>query len=210
MTTKPFPIEKIFGSRTRVKIITLFTTGISRPYFVREISRAIDERLNAVRRELAILQNIGMLTSYEHKRRKFYEVNYNFVLLEELSSIMRKAGPPIEDQLFKNLNHIGDVSYACASGIFTGADHSPTDLLVIGRIEEQSLKNFAQRIERQLDQEITYTPLTLDEYKYRKNFSDLFLRQIFDGPYKVLINKLGPSLQPESISEKSSASMIQP
>jgi hypothetical protein len=38
-TPSPFPLEKIFGSRTRIKVITLFTTGIKRPYYVREIAR---------------------------------------------------------------------------------------------------------------------------------------------------------------------------
>src|SRR3989344_5999344 len=106
MNTKPFPLEKIFGSRTRAKVISLFTTGINRPYYVREISRAVNERLNAVRRELDILSKVGMLTFYENKRRKYYEVNPEFILLSELTSIMRKVGPPIEDNLLKYLDQV--------------------------------------------------------------------------------------------------------
>jgi predicted transcriptional regulator len=71
MSTPVFPLEKIFGSRTRIKVITLYTTGIKRPYYVREIARAINERLNAVRRELEILRKVGMLTTYHEKRKKF-------------------------------------------------------------------------------------------------------------------------------------------
>ena len=196
MSGKIFPIEKIFGSRTRVKIISLFTTGISRPYYVREIARAVDERLNAVRRELEILEKIGMLGTYESKRRKYYTVNPQFILLKELASIMQKAGPQIDDGLFRNIDRIGDVAFACASGFLTGHDESPTDLLVIGNVDAQKLKAFALRIEHQLGQEITYTPITQNEYKYRRNFNDLFLRQVFGGPYNVIVNKLDSSLQP--------------
>jgi len=197
MSAKPFPMEKIFGSRTRVKIISLFTTGISRPYYVREIARAVDERLNAVRRELQILESVGMLGTYESKRRKYYTVKPQFILIKELSSIMQKAGPQIDDRLFRNIERIGNISFACASGFLTGHHESPTDLLVIGEIDEQKLKAFALRIEHQLGQEITYTPISQNEYKYRRNFNDLFLKQVFSGPYTIIVNKLEGSLQPE-------------
>jgi len=203
---KSFPIEKIFGSRTRVKVISLFTTGISRPYYVREIARAIDERLNAVRRELDILQKIGMLSSYENKRRKYYTLNQNFVLVKELTSIMSKAGPQIEDNLFKNVEKLGDVHFACATGLFTGAKNSPTDLLIIGHIDEQKLKYFARRIEQQIGNEITYTPITMNEYRYRRNFNDMFLRQIFSEPYTIIINRLEGDLRPTTPTKQETVS----
>jgi hypothetical protein len=205
MTTKQFPIEKIFGSRTRVKVMCLFTTGINRPYYVREISRAIDERLNAVRRELEILSKIGMLSSYDSKRRKYYELRQDFILLDELTSIMVKAGPQIDDGLFKNIKNIGDVHFACASGVFTNAENAPTDLLVIGNIDEKKLDVFAKRVEHQVGHEITYTPITLNEYKYRRNFNDMFLRQIFTQPYKTIVNKLEHEVSPGPITEQKSA-----
>lgn len=207
MSPKTFPIEKIFGSRTRVKIITLFTTGISRPYFVREISRTINERLNAVRRELDILQKIGMLNSYPRKRRKYYTVDQNFVLFEELTSIMKKTGPRLEDGLFKNIERLGEISYVCATGVFTGAQKAPTDLLIIGNVDEQKLAIFAKRIESQIGQEITYTPITENEFRYRRNFNDIFLSQIFSGTYQVIIDNLKEPLQPKELTKQKAASL---
>lgn len=208
MTVKPFPLEKIFGSRTRVKVIAVFTTGISRPFYVREITRAVNERLNAVRRELAILQKIGMLSSYAHRRRKYYTLNQDFILRHELASIMRKAGPQIEDGLFKHIQRIGDVRFAAASGLFTGATESPTDLLIVGHIDERKLEDFAKRIEHQISRAITYTPITENEYRYRRNFNDVFLRQIFSRPYKVIINKLDQHLQPDAPVKQQSAALV--
>jgi len=197
MTVRPFPLEKIFGSRTRVKIMTLFTTGVKRPYFVREIARTVNERLNAVRRELDILEKIGMLSSYEERRRKYYVVNEAFTIFGELASIMQKAGPGIEDVLFKHLGNVGTVQYACVSGYFTSRADAPTDLLIVGNIDQQKLEAFIKRIEDQLHREISYTPMTFNEYRYRQNFSDMFLRQLFNGAYKELINKLPSDMQPK-------------
>ncbi|MEX1112689.1 MAG: winged helix-turn-helix domain-containing protein [Candidatus Andersenbacteria bacterium] len=204
MATPSFPLEKIFGSRTRVKIITLFTTGVKRPYFVREIARTVNERLNAVRRELEILEKVGMLKTYEDRRRKYYTVHESFPLLEELASIMKKSGPGVEDVLFKHIENVGDVQYACVTGYFTGATGAPTDLFIVGSINEQRLDMFAKRIEQQLGREISYTPMTMNELQYRMNFNDMFLRQVFGNPYKELVNRLPREFQPEEVfSEKS-------
>lgn len=208
-TTPPFPLEKIFGSRTRIKVITLFTTGVKRPYYVREISRIVNERLNAVRRELEILRKVGMLTTHEDKHRKYYLLNPSFVIAPELTSIMQKIGPGIEDVLFKDLERLGDIKYLCLSGYFTGVAGAPTDMLIIGAVNEARLQNFIQRLEAQLNREVSYTPLTESEYKYRRNFNDVFLRQIFNSPYKEIINKLPPQLQPGQAPESKTAVVIE-
>lgn len=208
MASSSFPLEKIFGSRTRVKVMTLFTTGVKRPYFVREIARTVNERLNAVRRELDILERIGMLTTYDDRRRKYYVANENFPLFGEIASIMKKAGPGIEDVLFKHLENIGDVQYACVTGYFTGATGAPTDLFLIGAINEKKLDMFVKRIEGQVNREISYTPMTTNEYQYRLNFSDMFLRQLFAGSYKELVNKLPRDLQPAEVLGEKSTNII--
>jgi hypothetical protein len=208
MTIRNFPLEKIFGSRTRVKIITLFTAGVKRPYYVREISRSVNERLNAVRRELEILRKIGMLNTHDSKRRKYYTLNPEFMLIDELSSIMQKAGPGIEDTLFKNIERLGDIKYVCLSGYFTGVPDAPTDVLIIGEVDEVRLEGFMNRIEQQLDHELSYTPMTQNEYKYRMNFNDIFLRTIFQKPHKELINKLEATLDPNQLVSETSSSIV--
>lgn len=204
MPQSKFPLEKIFGSRTRVKIITLFTTGVKRPYFVREITRTVNERLNAVRRELQILEKIGMLAAYEEKRKKYYTIDEAFPLYAELASIMQKAGPGVEDALFKNIDQVGNIMYACVTGYFTANGSAPTDLFIVGEINDKKLEQFAKNIEHQINREISYTPMTMNEYRYRLNFNDLFLRQIFLGPYKEILNVLPHELDPmEAMSKKS-------
>ena len=203
MSDQGFPLEKIFGSRTRVKIITLFTTGVKRPYFVREIARSVDERLNAVRRELDILEKIGMLVSEQQNRRKYYELNTEFILNDELASIMHKMGPGVQDTLFKDLEHVGTVHYACASGCFTGAHDAPTDLLLVGELNEKRLEQFISRVEMQLGREVTYTPMTDNEFTYRIAFNDSFLRALFARSHKELVNTLPAAQSPSQlITEK--------
>jgi hypothetical protein len=44
-------IEQLFGSKTRVKLLKLFFSNPNRSFYVREITRTIDEQINSVRRE---------------------------------------------------------------------------------------------------------------------------------------------------------------
>jgi len=60
-------LQKLFTSKTRVKLLTLFMMNPGREMYVREIARSTEENINAIRRELANLEEMGLLKS---KRRK--------------------------------------------------------------------------------------------------------------------------------------------
>ena len=46
------PLEKLFGSKTRTKLLSLFFGNPERSFYVREMTRVIEEQINSVRREL--------------------------------------------------------------------------------------------------------------------------------------------------------------
>ena len=108
------PLEKLFGSRTRAKLLSLFTGGVKRPYYVRELARITGERVNSIRREVANLRRIGLLSSHLRRDKKFYVVNPSFPLLEELSKLTLKGRKAIEDRLFEGIRRMGIASgFAC-------------------------------------------------------------------------------------------------
>ena len=71
-------IEQLFGSKTRVKLLQLFYANQNRSFYVREITRNIDEQLNSVRRELSNLLGIGIITAEPNNNRLYYEVNQEY------------------------------------------------------------------------------------------------------------------------------------
>jgi hypothetical protein len=80
-------IEQLFGSKTRVKLLQLFFANPNRNFYVREITRKIDEQINSVRRELANLLSIGIIVSEDTNNKLFYEVNQNYEFYAPLSAI---------------------------------------------------------------------------------------------------------------------------
>lgn len=80
-------IEQLFGSKTRVKLLQLFYSNPNRAFYVREITRKIDEQINSVRRELSNLLSIGIITSDATQNRLYYEVNQDYKHYKPLGMI---------------------------------------------------------------------------------------------------------------------------
>lgn len=93
-------IEQLFGSKTRVKLLQLFFENPNRSFYVREITRKIDEQINSVRRELANLLSIGIITSDANNNRLYYEVDQKYGYYKPLSMIfgaLNSANIPTSD-----------------------------------------------------------------------------------------------------------------
>lgn len=75
-------IEQLFGSKTRVKLLQLFYSNPNRSFYVREITRKIDEQINSVRRELSNLLSVGIITSDNTNNKLYYEVNQKYEFYE--------------------------------------------------------------------------------------------------------------------------------
>src|SRR5215217_1245610 len=80
-------IEQLFGSKTRVKLLQLFYGNPNRSFYVREITRTIDEQINSVRRELANLLSIGIIKSDTNNNRLYYEVEQDYQFYPPLAAI---------------------------------------------------------------------------------------------------------------------------
>ena len=79
-------VEQLFGSKTRVKLLNLFYSNPNRAFYVREITRKIDEQINSVRRELSNLLSIGIIVSETNNNRLYYEINHSRFLVRLLSA----------------------------------------------------------------------------------------------------------------------------
>src|ERR1700758_3929787 len=71
-------IDALFGSKTRVKLLHLFLNNPGTSFYVREITRIVDEQINSVRRELSNMLSIGIITSDTSDNKLYYEVNQRY------------------------------------------------------------------------------------------------------------------------------------
>lgn len=190
-------IEQLFGSKTRVKLLQLFYSNPNRSFYVREITRKIDEQINSVRRELANLLNIGIISSDTNNNRLYYEVNQKYDYYKQLAEIFgggvkttKKVATvkPTEDNEFKQL---GKVDLAILTGQFTRDETSGIDLLLAGDINPTQLGHYIETLEKKEGKEIRYTVMKSDELAYRRQVNDRFLSMVLSSKKQVLVDKLG-------------------
>src|SRR3954463_10580174 len=117
-------IEQLFGSKTRVKLLQLFYSNPNRSFYVREITRKIDEQINSVRRELANLLSIGIISSDTNNNRLYYEVNQKYEYYKPLETIFGKGvlvpeKAPTSDSEASGIATVGNVELALYTGQFT-------------------------------------------------------------------------------------------
>ena len=184
------PLERLFGSRTRAKLLVLFTGGVRRPYYVRELARLVNERVNSIRREVENLRRIGLLQTHLRAGKKFYTVNPTFSILDELSKLTAKGGRSIADQLFEGVRRIGNIRLVLLTGFFTQTRNAPTDILIVGEIKPSPLRQFIDTVQEELGREINFTVMSIEEYEYRRKMNDHFLREVMRAQPVELINTL--------------------
>lgn len=188
--------DQLFGSKTRVKLLSLFLNNPGRPYYVREITRKIDEQINSVRRELSNLLSIGIIKSESSNNRLYYEVEQSYQYFKELKAIFSTI--PVtskairetkdEDQVVKKLRSCGKIDLAFLTGGFVRQDHLGIDLLVVGDVNRAKMAKIAIEMERDLGRELNYTIMTPQDYNYRLNLNDRFLSNVMEAKKIMLID----------------------
>ncbi|MFO0780833.1 MAG: hypothetical protein U0519_03020 [Candidatus Gracilibacteria bacterium] len=181
-------LKRLFTSNTRVKLLTLFLLNPDEEYFIRELTRRLDEQINSVRRELDNLKKMGLLKSKEKNRKKYYVVNKNFIVFNELKGIILKAMGD-KESLIKKISQLGDIDVMVLSGLFVEKE-SPLDLLLVGKVDRESLENYLNN-ELETERPVRYSILTRDDYLYRRQCKDKFLHDLVDDQENIIgINHL--------------------
>lgn len=188
-------IDALFGSKTRVKLLHLFLNNPGKAFYVREITRLIDEQINSVRRELANMLNVGVITSDTADNKLYYEVNQRYEFYVPFRAIfadqaMTKSEGPAGSQvpwhsLFENL---AGVRLILLAGVLVKGSASAVDLFVVGNTPTTKIKSIVKQIEKAEGREINYTLMSYDEFYYRLSVRDKFITEIINGKHTVLLD----------------------
>lgn len=195
-------IEQLFGSKTRVKLLQLFYSNPNRSFYVREITRKIDEQINSVRRELANLLNIGIIVSDNTNNRLYYEVNQKFEHYQPLQQIFGQpeegapAAAPAKGQAtapktsgHDKLKSLGNVDLVILTGQFTRDERSGADMLIVGDVNPNALQKFVAELESQESKDIRYVHMTSEDFSYRRQIKDRFTTNVLESKKQVLLDK---------------------
>lgn len=188
-------IDALFGSKTRVKLLHLFLSNPGKSFYVREITRLIGEQINSVRRELANMTNIGIVTSDTADNKLYYEVNQRYEYYVPLRAIFADekipaaAGVAAGKKTWQDdIKALSGVRVALIAGVLVKESTSPIDILVAGDISTAKFKKIIKAAEAAEGRELHYVQLTYDDFYYRLSVRDRFIAEIITGKCITLVD----------------------
>ncbi|HEX7633238.1 MAG TPA: transcriptional regulator [Candidatus Saccharimonadales bacterium] len=190
-------IEQLFGSKTRVKLLQLFYSNPNRSFYVREITRKIDEQINSVRRELSNLLSIGIITSDNTNNKLYYEVNQKFEYYEPLQQIFGGGVKPTKKKTGtatdvvvpeSDLKAVGHIDLAVYTGQFTRDETAGIDFFIVGEVNPNALQKYVDELEAKENKSIRYTVMTLPDFQYRQQIRDRFAVAMANAKKQILVD----------------------
>jgi hypothetical protein len=183
-------LSDFITSKVRIEMLELFLSNPNEMYHVRGIVRAINEEINAVRRELSKLLASGIIKKENRGNRIYYWVREDYPMYGDLISLISKT-TGLGYQLIENKAKLGKVNFIMFSGKF--ARQKPrkrddeVDILVVGEIVLPELATLIRMEESKRGREINYTVMTRDELDFRKKRHDPFLQGILSSSRVMIV-----------------------
>lgn len=187
-----FPIEKLFGSKTRAKLLELFFSDTSKSYYVREVTRIVGEQINSVRRELINLNTIDIVKSETFDNKVYYSANMKSPFAHPFTEIFSPRKAPInvntvEVHRVLRRNDSWQELVKPVEKYLRGlivVNRKPgqegLDMLIIGDDSTKKLTRWAEVVEKRQARPMNYVIMSRDDYLYRKSVRDKFLLEVME------------------------------
>jgi len=192
-------IDALFGSKTRVKLLHLFLNHPGQSFYVREITRLIDEQINSVRRELANMLEVGVITSETGDNKLYYQVSQRYEYYAALRAIFANEsliakpslveGEAVSEQYLSAISSISSLRLAILSGVLVKGSTSSVDVLLVGTLPATKVKSAMAIIEKLEGREINYSVMAYEDFYYRLSVRDKFITEILNAKHTVAIDK---------------------
>lgn len=145
--------------------------------------------MGSLHRELKQLERAGVLRTEREGNLRFYSVNIDYPLFEELKRIVAKT-IGVEGSLREALSKIPGILIAFVYGSFaagTQIERSDIDLFLVGQFDEDRLNRRLRELEAHLSREINYVSMSEREFREEKKKKSHFLRTVLKEPKLFLI-----------------------
>lgn len=176
-------------SKARQRLLAYYFTNPKTRRHLRDLAERLRIDPSNLSRELGRLEREGLFRSEVSGRQKYFQLNREYPLFDEVRSIVAKTigAVPLITQSLKKIDGIEE-AYLYGSFARNRQDAvSDIDVLVIGNPRGDVLAEAVQKLERQLGREINYTVLTRKELESRRARKDAFLENVLHNKRLSLV-----------------------
>lgn len=184
-------LNQLFGSKTRVDVLTLLLLHPGQKFYLREIERRIGQDVNPIKRELDRLERMGIVLSAADGNRRYISINEKCNIYPEIKSLVLKTAA-FGDTLRDRLAGAGNIEYAFIYGSFAkGEEHgkSDIDLFIVGNVDGRRLQAALSQAKGALGREINCSNFLMDEVRRRMKKNEPFIKDVMRGKKIFLVGE---------------------
>jgi predicted nucleotidyltransferase len=189
--TNDASLSSALFSNVQRRVLALIFGHPERSFYTSEIVRKAHSGTGAVERELARLEQSGLVSIERIGNQKHYRANRQSPIFDELSGIVRKTvglAEPLRQSLAR---HAGKIKAAFVYGsVAKGTDtaRSDIDLMVIGDdLTYADLYRVLQKAENVLSRPVNPTFLSLDDWRKKIARKDSVIAKINAQPKLFIV-----------------------
>ncbi|MBN1982076.1 MAG: nucleotidyltransferase domain-containing protein [Chitinivibrionales bacterium] len=180
-------------TKNRAALLRLFYTNPDQSYYMQEIGRILNKKPGYFQRTLNKMVDEGILISELRANARYFKVNKDYPLYEELKSIVFKT-VGVLGSIREVMQKLGNVEYCYIYGSYAKGKEtslSDIDLVVIGDVDEDKFIKGLDKLEQLLKREVNYKLYTMIEFRRAKKKREPFLMEILQDRKIMVIGEEG-------------------
>ena len=177
-------LEKILGSRARVKIMRLFLLNKDKNFKSADVVKRSRIGAPAVRKELKLLLSAGFIK----KNPEDFRFNSSFKYIKEFEQLLISSETLNKTEIANAFKNTGKIKLFLISGRFIKKNDSRVDMLIVGdKLKRGVIEKEIRKLEAEMGVELTYAIFDTKEFAYRLSMYDKLVRDILDFPHEVIL-----------------------
>lgn len=196
------PLEILFGSQARVKLLRFFLFNPSTDFTFDEISRRARLVRRTARTEMNALERAKVIKKKQIYKTKEgsdkkvrvhgYSLDKNFPDLQSLQTFLFETAPINGKTVLKHLRKAGVLDFVCIAGIFVREFDQRLDLLIaMKKLSQKKVETAVRALESELGIEVRFAAFSSEDLMYRVAMYDKLTRDVFDYPHQIIVDRIG-------------------
>ena len=184
-------MDRLFGSKTRVSLLSKLLLNADRSFYIRELSRQLNIPYGMLYKEVKNLFSLGVVVEEKKGKVTLVSINKGLPYFADLKGLMVKT-VGLGDVLKRKFSELKGVRYALVYGSFAGGKEtgrSDVDLLVVGDVTEEEVITVVDSVEKEVGREINYVLWSEGEFVKRVRYRHHFLTDVVGKPVIMVVGE---------------------
>jgi predicted nucleotidyltransferase len=184
-----YRMDRLFGSRTRVTLLSKLMMDSDRQFYIRELSKDLEIPYSMLYKEAKNLVSLGIITEERRGKITLLAANKKLHYFLELKSLLKKT-TGLSDLMKSALSRLRGIRYALIYGSFAGEEETTggdVNLLIVGELDEWEVLKATSEIEKDVGLKISYTLWSQEEFLMRAAGKHHLLVEILEKPFIMLV-----------------------